>query len=94
MGLSKTQRIKRQVNLVDVYIIIWVQELQEIPAPIIFTTLFCKVHYQKMVSFAEWCQLFYQNKTSFLREVPKDRFFYELHKEYTAFLHMIRGPPF
>ncbi len=81
---SHPQKVNIQVQVtVDV----------RLSAPFIFSTSLCKVHYQKIVSFAERCLFFYQKAAWFCIEKAKNRKFPIFNKEKTAIFPMVRGPP-
>ena len=81
---SHPQKVNIQVQVTDT---------DRLFAPLIFSTLLCKVHYQKIVSFAERC-LFFCHKTAwFCIEKEKNRKFSIFNKEKTAIFPMVRGPP-
>ncbi len=75
-------------------IVLRVQAVSQQFAPLNIPTPLCKVRYRKIAGFAEWCLFLCPKSAQFCVEIEKNNKFSVFNKEKTAFVSMIRGPPF
>lgn len=72
----------------------WVQQVNALSVPNIFSTPFPITCYHNLASYGEWCCYFWRISSTFPISSDKYIKFSVLHNAFTVFAYSIRGPPF